>query len=51
MGDRVQLQQVILNLFLNASEAMSVVADRRELLIRTGPDEPGRVRLLCETWG
>jgi C4-dicarboxylate-specific signal transduction histidine kinase len=36
MGDRVQLQQVILNLVLNAVEAMSVVDDRpKELLIRT----------------
>jgi PAS domain S-box-containing protein len=35
-GDRVQLQQVILNLIANASEAMSRVNDRpRELLIRT----------------
>jgi signal transduction histidine kinase len=45
-GDRVQLQQVILNLLLNASEAMSIVADRpRQLVIRTERDEGGRVRL------
>jgi PAS domain S-box-containing protein len=35
-GDRVQLQQVILNLLINGVEAMSVVEDRsRELLIRS----------------
>jgi C4-dicarboxylate-specific signal transduction histidine kinase len=36
MGDRVQLQQVVLNLMLNGIEAMSTVEDRpRELVIRT----------------
>jgi signal transduction histidine kinase len=34
MGDRIQLQQVILNLFINAIEAMSGVSERpRELLV------------------
>jgi PAS domain S-box-containing protein len=36
LGDRVQLQQVILNLAMNGVEAMASVADRaRELLIRS----------------
>jgi C4-dicarboxylate-specific signal transduction histidine kinase len=45
-GDRVQLQQVILNLLRNASDAMSTIDDRaRDLLIRTGPDGNDQVRL------
>ncbi len=45
-GDRVQLQQVILNLLRNASDSMSGVNDRpRQLLIKTEGDENDYVRL------
>ena len=44
LGDRVQLQQVILNLIMNAIEAMSEVAEgSRALLISTGEAERGAV--------
>ena len=43
-GDRVQLQQVILNLIINAVQAMSAVSEgARELLISTGKDASGGV--------
>jgi PAS domain S-box-containing protein len=41
-GDRIQLQQVILNLLRNAADAMSEVDDRpRDLLIETAADDGG----------
>ena len=45
-ADRVQLQQVIINLLRNGSDAMSEVDDRpRELLFKTEVDEGDCVRL------
>jgi PAS domain S-box-containing protein len=44
LGDRIQLQQVILNLVINGIEAMQPVTDRRrELVIRTRQDDAGKI--------
>ena len=51
-GDRVQLQQVILNLLRNASDAMVGVHDRpRQLLIRTEQEGGDRVRMTVRDAG
>jgi len=51
-GDRVQLQQVILNLLRNASDAMVGVDDRpRQLLIRTEREGGDRVRVTVRDAG
>lgn len=45
-ADRVQLQQVIINLVINAIEALQSVTDRpRELQVQTGQDDTRRVFL------
>jgi len=52
LGDRVQLQQVIINLAMNGMEAMQSVTDRpRELLIRSSLDEAQQVLVSVTDYG
>ncbi len=51
-GDRVQLQQVLLNLIMNGIEAMKPVTDRaRELTVSSAFEEPGRIVVAVEDTG
>ncbi|MET4606835.1 PAS domain S-box-containing protein [Bradyrhizobium sp. JR4.1] len=51
-GDRVQLQQVIMNLIINAVEALSSISgDPRELVITTGKGEPDGVLVVLRDSG
>jgi C4-dicarboxylate-specific signal transduction histidine kinase len=52
LGDRIQLQQVILNLVMNGIEAMSAVTDRsRDLLIRSCRYESAKVLVAVQDSG
>jgi PAS domain S-box-containing protein len=46
LGDRIQLQQVLLNLLINSIEAMQPITDKqRELVVRSEQDETQQVRV------
>jgi C4-dicarboxylate-specific signal transduction histidine kinase len=52
VGDRVQLQQVVLNLMMNGIDAMKTVADRtRSLVIKTESVEPDQVGVTLKDSG
>ena len=51
-GDRIQLQQVILNLVMNGIEAMNTVTDRpREMIIRSAAQESDKVLVAVQDSG
>jgi PAS domain S-box-containing protein len=52
MGDRVRLLQVLLNLTINAFEAMTVIrSDRRRLVIRAGGSGDGEISVIVQDSG
>jgi signal transduction histidine kinase len=52
LGDRIQLQQVMLNLIMNGIQAMGAVTDRRrELTVSVALAEPGQLQVTVEDTG
>jgi signal transduction histidine kinase len=52
LGDRIQLQQVVINLLMNGAEAMASITDRpREIVIRSQQDEARQVHVAVRDSG
>jgi C4-dicarboxylate-specific signal transduction histidine kinase len=52
LGDRIQLQQVVINLLMNGVEAMAPITDRpRDMLIRSQQQEAGQVLVAVQDSG
>jgi len=51
LGDRVQLQQVMMNLMMNGIDAMSNIVQARELTINTGLDGSGELQVRVSDTG
>jgi C4-dicarboxylate-specific signal transduction histidine kinase len=52
LGDRIQLQQVVINLLINGVEAMAPITDRpRQMLIRSQQQEAGQVHVAVQDSG
>jgi signal transduction histidine kinase len=51
VGDRVQLQQVLMNLMMNSIDAMKDVGGTRELTIQSQRDEDGQVLIAVSDSG
>ena len=50
-GNEVQLQQLVLNLIMNAKDAMQSAPSQRKLLIKSEQSEPGSVQVSIEDSG